>query len=59
MHWEFIVALIIAIPIILLPMALVWYVTTGGIYKSIQESRKRRRTLEQGKNQQQCSVIMI
>jgi len=52
MHWEFIVVLLIAIPIILLPIALAWYITTGSIYKTIQESRKRRRTLEQGNNQE-------
>lgn len=49
MHWEFIVVLIIAIPVILFPVAFVWYMNAGGIYKSIQEARKRRATREQVK----------
>jgi len=42
MQWEFIVALIIAIPIILFPVAFIWYLNIGGIYRAIQEARKRR-----------------
>ncbi len=42
MQWEFIVALIIAIPVILFPVAFIWYLNIGGIYHAIQEARKRR-----------------
>jgi hypothetical protein len=42
MHWEFIVALVIAIPIILFPAAFVWYLNIGGIYAAIKEARARR-----------------
>ena len=42
MQWEFIVALIIAIPIILFPAAFVWYLNIGGIYAAIKEARERR-----------------
>jgi len=42
MQWEFIVALVIAIPIILFPMAFVWYLNVGGIYAAIKEARERR-----------------
>lgn len=42
MQWQFIVALIIAIPIILFPAAFVWYLNIGGIYAAIKEARKRR-----------------
>ena len=49
MHWEFIAVLIVAIPIILIPVAFIWYMNAGGIYKAIQESRKRRTTQEQEK----------
>ena len=42
MQWEFIVALAIAIPIILLPMAFVWFLNIGGIYASVREARARR-----------------
>ena len=42
MQWEFIVALVIAIPIILFPAAFVWYFNIGGIYAAIKAARKRR-----------------
>ena len=42
MQWEFIVALVIAIPIILFPAAFVWYLNIGGIYHAIQDARKRQ-----------------
>lgn len=43
MQWEFIVALVIAIPIILFPAAFVWYLNLGGIYAAIQEARRKRK----------------
>lgn len=42
MEWEFIVALVIAIPIILFPAALVWFINVGGIYEAIKEARAKR-----------------
>ncbi|MBI2868545.1 MAG: hypothetical protein HYX96_01815 [Chloroflexi bacterium] len=54
MHWEFIVAIVVAIPIILFPAAFVWYLNVGGIYRAIKETRRKRaearlrRLLEQG-----------
>lgn len=47
MHWEFIVALVIAIPIILFPVAFIWYLNVGGIYAAVREARKRRAAREQ------------
>ena len=46
MQWEFVVALVIAIPIILFPAAFVWYLNFGGIYVAIKEARARRADLE-------------
>ena len=46
MEWQFIVALVIAIPIILFPVALIWYLNIGGIYALVRDARKRR-TLKQ------------
>jgi len=46
MQWEFIVALVIAIPIILFPAAFVWYLNIGGIYAAIEEARERRAVRE-------------
>ena len=44
MQWEFIVALVIAIPIILFPVAFVWYLNIGGIYAAVKEARAKRVT---------------
>ena len=33
MQWEFMVALVLAMPIILLPVALLWYLNIGGILR--------------------------
>ncbi len=42
MQWEIVVALVIAIPIILFPVAYVWYLNIGGIYAAIKQSRAKR-----------------
>jgi len=42
MHWEFVIGLVIAIPIILFPVAFVWYFNVGGIVTAIREARARR-----------------
>ena len=47
MQWEFVVALVIAIPIILFPAAFVWYLNVGGIYTAIKEARARRTAREE------------
>ena len=49
MEWQIIVALAIAIPIILLPVALAWYLNIGGIYAAIKDARERRAVHEKGK----------
>jgi len=42
MEWQVIVVLLVAIPIIVLPAAFVWYLNVGGIYAAIKETRARR-----------------
>ena len=42
MRWEFILALVIAIPIILFPAAFVWYLNIGGIYAAIRRQLEKR-----------------
>jgi len=42
MQWEFIIALVLGIPIILFPAAFVWYMNIGGIYVLIKERKARR-----------------
>ena len=46
MQWEFVLALVIAIPIILFPAAFVWYLNIGGIVTAIKEARERRAARE-------------
>lgn len=41
MQWGLIVALVLAIPIILFPVAYVWYLDFGGIYAAIERRAKR------------------
>lgn len=48
MEWQFIVALILAVPIILVPVALVWYLNVGGIYTTVAEARKRKAARREG-----------
>lgn len=42
MEWQIIIALVVAIPIILFPVAFVWYLNIGGIYAAIKDARARR-----------------
>ncbi len=46
MNWQFIVALVIAIPIIVLPAVFIWYLNVGGIYSALKEARKKRAQLK-------------
>jgi len=46
MQWEFVLALVIAIPIILFPAAFIWYLNIGGIVTAIKEARERRAARE-------------
>jgi hypothetical protein len=48
MEWQFIVALVVAIPIILFPAVFVWYLNAGGIFAAIKEARERRAAHEKG-----------
>ena len=47
MEWAFIVALVLAVPIILFPVAFVWYLNIGGVYAAVKEARKRRAAREE------------
>jgi hypothetical protein len=42
MQWEFIVALALAIPVILFPVAVIWYLNVGGIYQAIRRASRKR-----------------
>ena len=49
MQWEFVVALIVAIPIILFPAAFIWYVNLGGIIQTAREARAKEKKLAKAK----------
>jgi uncharacterized membrane protein len=36
MEWQFIVALVVMVPLILLPVAFVWYLNLGGILAAVR-----------------------
>ena len=41
MEWQFVIALIVMVPMILLPVAFVWYLNVGGIYAAVRGARKK------------------
>ena len=48
MEWQLILALVVGAPFILLPVAFVWYLNVGGLYKVASEARKRKVAHEKG-----------
>ena len=42
MQWELIVALVLAIPIILFPVAFIWYINIGGIIAAMRQARQAK-----------------
>jgi len=44
MEWQFIVALVIAIPIILFPAAFIWYLNLGWIFSRARKTTREMRT---------------
>lgn len=44
MSWQVIVALVVAVPVVLLPVAFVWYLNTGGIIAALKERAKQPQT---------------
>jgi len=46
MEWYVILALVLAIPVMLIPVALIWYINAGGVYLAIKEAREKRAVRE-------------
>jgi hypothetical protein len=42
MHWQIFIALVIAIPVILLPVVVIWFLNIGGMFTGIKEALMRR-----------------
>ena len=43
MEWPIILGIVLGIPLILIPVAFVWYLNVSGIYHVIRASRARER----------------
>ena len=43
MEWEMVVAIAVVTPIILLPVAFVWYLNLAGIYAAVTAARRARK----------------
>jgi hypothetical protein len=42
MELQYVIALVVAIPVILFPAAFVWYLNIGGIVQAVREARAAR-----------------
>ena len=42
MEWQTVVALVLAIPVILVPVAFIWYLNVRGIHAVRKEAREKR-----------------
>jgi len=42
MEWGFLISLVLAVPVILIPVALVWYLNAGSILSAIKGVKARR-----------------
>jgi len=43
---ELVVALVVAVPVILFPAALIWYLNVGGITEAVREAHQRAATVK-------------
>jgi hypothetical protein len=46
MEWQIILALVIGIPIVLFPVAFIWYINAGGIVAAVKKAREKRTVRE-------------
>ena len=42
MQWQVVLAIVIAAPVMLLPVAFVWYLTLSGMYAVAKEARQQK-----------------
>lgn len=43
MEWYVIVIVVLMVPVILLPVAFVWYLNASGLYRVIRDARQRQK----------------
>ncbi|NQT04693.1 MAG: hypothetical protein HQ577_01655 [Dehalococcoidia bacterium] len=46
MGWQVILALVLIIPVILIPVAFVWYLNIGGLHAVLKEAKEKRAASE-------------
>jgi hypothetical protein len=42
MEWMFIVAIVVMVPVLLLPVAFVWYLNIGGLMKALRKPMEKK-----------------
>jgi len=47
MEWQFMVMLIVMVPVVLLPVAFVWYLNLGGVWAAMRRARKEKASEKQ------------
>lgn len=60
MEWQYLVALIIIVPIIFLPAAFIWYINVGGLYYAFRRARARARrnaSADRGESQRKDDLV--
>ena len=56
MEWQIIVALIVIIPVILVPVVFVWYLNIGGIHAILKRIRERRAAWSKTKVEEKTNI---
>ncbi len=46
MGWQVILALVLVIPVILIPVAFIWYLNIGGLHAVLKEAKEKRAASE-------------
>jgi len=42
MEWQIILAIVIAVPVLLLPVAFIWWLNFGGVYRMIRDRQRSK-----------------
>jgi hypothetical protein len=51
MGWQVILGIVLAIPVILIPVALLWYINVSGVYQVFRATRARERKRAEARRQ--------
>lgn len=43
MEWQIVVAIVLGIPLVLVPVTLVWYLNVSGLYQVLRATRERQK----------------